>query len=144
MKQHKRPLLKALSAAAAGLVTAPPAGAAEEWNQMDSPLSRWSQSADGDFTANGNRAPLDLNGPDDILDNLETAFSVNSGDSSGDLSFFAEYLHTVLNPESLAESGEVRVSADVDVEKTRIEFGASRALSESERNGPVAGMAFYC
>ncbi len=110
------------------LSTAAPATIAEEWEFYLSPLFLWGQSLDGEATLNGKTAPLDLDFQDDILENLDGAFTFHFEARRGDFGIFTEYQYVSLDPGVGAMLGPLEVNADVEFKEHVFEAGGAWAF----------------
>jgi hypothetical protein len=99
-----------------------------EWQHSFAPLFLWGVSIDATSTVGGNEAPLDLDFKDDVLENLEAAWTMRYEARKDRLGFFFEYQYYNLAPES--QLGPL--SADVDFKQTTYEIGMIYALNESD------------
>ncbi|MEH6584901.1 MAG: hypothetical protein V7754_23515, partial [Halioglobus sp.] len=97
------------------------------------PLFLWGMSIDGISAIEGNALPLDLSFNDDVLDNLDTAFSLHFEARKGDLLLFAEYQYVSLDPEFEASIGPAPVSASIDFAVNTVELGGGYTVSSNER-----------
>ncbi len=121
-----------ICAVTGGLMVTPTLAAAEEWEFMIAPLFLWAQGIEGSSTINGNEAPLDLDFKDDVLENLEMAFSVHFEARKGDWTFFTEYNYVDLNPDVEASQGPLTFGADVTFKEHLFEAGGAWAINESD------------
>ncbi len=136
--KHKNTGATTLTAAlAAGLIGAAPQAAAEDdWEFMIAPLFLWAQGIEGSSTVNGKEAPLDLDFTDEILDNLEAAFSVHFEGRKGDWGFWTEWNYVDLGPDAeivLGPGQEGKLDADVTFKEHLFELGGTWMLSENDR-----------
>jgi hypothetical protein len=124
--------LKATFIASALLGCGPAAIADDDWEFMVAPLFLWGMSIDGESAIDGNALPLDLSFNDDVLDNLNAAFSLHFEARKNDLLLFAEYQHVNLDPSFDASIGPATISASIDFEVNMAEFGAGYTLSNDD------------
>lgn len=95
------------------------------WEFSVAPLYLWGKNLEGSATVGGKEAPLDLDFKDQILENLEAAFSVHAEAKQGALTLFAEYNYAKLSPSAEESFGPVTVEADVDFKDTMWELGVA-------------------
>jgi hypothetical protein len=93
----------------------------DEWEFTIAPLFLWGISIDGDATIGTATAPLDLNFEDDVLENLDAAFTVHFEARKDKLSLIAEIQYVSLDP--TAAVGPVEV--DVEFKSTAAELAAA-------------------
>lgn len=80
------------------LLCARPSSHADEWEFQLAPLFLWGISIDGEATIGTKVAPLDLNFIDDVLENLDTVYTVHFEAHKNKLTLFAEYQYVSLDP----------------------------------------------
>ena len=95
------------------------------WEFSVAPLYLWEKSLEGSSTIGGKEAPLDLDFKDDILENLEAAFSLHAEAKQGALTLFAEYNYAKLSPSGEESVGPITVKADIDFKDTMWEAGVA-------------------
>ncbi|WP_066959819.1 hypothetical protein [Microbulbifer sp. Q7] len=105
---------------------------ADDWAFSVAPLYLWAKSVEGTSSAGGIEAPLDLDFQDDILENLEAAFSIHAEATNGTITFFAEYNYAKLKPSNRTEVGPVEVRSDIDFRDVMIEGGLGWTLVSSD------------
>ena len=132
-----QPLHKLLRTSAAAVLLAPlalPAAAQEdEWEFMIAPLFLWGMSIDGSAAIEGNEAPLDLNFKDDLLENLDSVFTIHFEARKQRFGLFAEYQYVSLDPNFDANIGPIPIAANLDFKTNMAEAGATFTLSNSDR-----------
>ena len=103
-----------------------------EWEFMIAPLFLWGMSIDGESAIDGNALPLDLDFRDDVMENLDAAFTFHFEARKDGLLLFAEYQYVSLDPTVEANVGPVNVNADVDLTINTAELGAGYTISETD------------
>ncbi|WP_143165832.1 hypothetical protein [Ferrimonas marina] len=91
------------------------------------PLFIWGTSLSGDATLGSRDAPLDLDFRDDVLDNLDGAYTLRLEGPVGPVALFAEYQYFDLSPATRINNLEARV----DFESTLFELGVAKTLGNS-------------
>ena len=102
------------------------------WEYSVAPLYLWAKSLNGTSAIGGKEAPLDLEFKDDILENLDAAFSIHFEAKQGDLTLFAEYNFARLDPSGEESLGPITVKADIEFEDTMWELGVAYAFYNSD------------
>jgi hypothetical protein len=129
---NMRPFGNAMCAITAlALVAAPAAANEEEWEFSLAPMYLWAKNIEGSSTIGGKEAPLDLDFKDDILDNLDAAFSVHFEAKKGVLTLYAEYNYAVLDPTTSNTIGPVQIDAAVEFSDIMWEAGATWTFAQS-------------
>ena len=105
----------------------------DDWQFMVSPLFLWGMSIDGTTAIEGTVAEMDLDFSDDLLENMEAAFTVHFEARKQDLVLFAEYQYVNLQPSADVSFGPVAVKADIDFTVQSSELGAGYTVSQSDR-----------
>ncbi|MEH6607942.1 MAG: hypothetical protein V7696_01130 [Halioglobus sp.] len=113
------------------LVTAPAAANEEEWEFSVAPLFLWAKNIEGSSAIGGKEAPLDLDFQDDILDNLDSAFTVHFEAKKGVLTLYAEYNYAVLDPTTSNTIGPAQIEAAVEFTDIMWEAGATWTFAQS-------------
>ena len=108
----------ALSLSSAG---AAPDRNSDEWQFTLAPLFLWGMNIDGSSQVGPVEAPLDLSFTDDIFENLSAVFTVHFEAHKNDLSLFAEYQYTELEPSTSIPNG---AELDIDFTNQLAELGA--------------------
>ena len=103
-----------------------------EWEFMIAPLFLWGVSMDGEASVDGNAVPLDLDFTDDVMENIDTVFTLHFEARKDDLLLFAEYQYVNLDPTTDASIGPVNVNADIDLTDQTAEMGAGYTLSHTD------------
>jgi hypothetical protein len=130
---NKRPVSHAICAAMVLTLAAAPAAAAaaDEWQFSVAPMYLWAKNIEGSSFIGGKETPLDLDFKDDILDNLDSAFSGHFEAKKGDLTLYAEYNYAVLDPTVSNTIGPVQIDATVEFTDIMWEAGATWTFAES-------------
>ena len=102
------------------------------WEFELSPLFLWAQSVSGDSTLRGNTSELDLKFKDDILSNLEGAFTLNFEARRGKAALFAQYVYSDLEPSTELVGDRVSARVDVGFEEHIGELGAAWTISDTQ------------
>ncbi len=101
------------------------------WEYSVAPMYLWGKNIDGISTLAGMDAPLELDFKDDILENLDAAFSIHFEARQGDLTLFAEYNYGKLDPSSEANIGPVTINTDIEFRDVMGELGVAYAFYDS-------------
>jgi len=109
------------------------------WEYSIAPLYIWAKSIDGTSGLGPTESELDLDFKDDILENLDTAYTVHFEATQGDLSLFAQYNYSKLDPSVNAHVGPVPVKVSVDFEETIWEAGVRYVVANT---GPTQWQVF--
>ncbi|QFU77292.1 hypothetical protein EY643_17405 [Halioglobus maricola] len=121
------------SALATGLATTGTAAIAaeDEWSFEVAPLYLWAKNVEGHTTAGSQTLPLELDFKDEILENLDAAFSLHAEANKGDWTFFIETNYAKLDPSNSATVGPVEVKADIDFKDYMYEGGMAWRFANS-------------
>ena len=101
--------------------SAAPGRASDEWQFTLAPLFLWGMNIDGSSQVGPVEAPLDLGFTDDIFENLSAVFTVHFEASKNNLTLFAEYQYTELEPTTSVPNG---AELDIDFTNQLAELGA--------------------
>ena len=102
------------------------------WEYSIAPLYVWGKSIEGAAGLGPSEAELDLDFNDDILDNLDAAFTVHFEATQGELSLFAEYNYSKLDPSANAQIGPIPIKVDIGFEETIWEAGVRYVVAETD------------
>lgn len=102
-------------------LSAAPDRTSDEWQFTLAPLFLWGMNIDGTSQIGQVEAPLDLSFSDDILENLSAVFTVHFEAYKNNLSLFAEYQYTELDPTTTIPNG---AELDIDFTNQLAELGA--------------------
>lgn len=91
------------------------------WNFMVSPMFLWGKSIEGTQQIGPSSSELNLKFKDEILENLAAAFTLHFEASKNDLTLFADYQYSKLDPSVETNLGPV---IDIDLKDQSVEFGA--------------------
>ena len=103
-----------------------------DWEFMVAPLFLWGMSVEGESAIDGQVLALDLDFQDDVMENLDTVFTIHFEARKQDLLLFAEYQYVSLDPNVKASVGPVNVNADIDFTINMAELGAGYTVSETD------------
>ena len=101
------------------------------WEYSVAPLYLWAKNIEGSSNIGGKEAPLGIDFKDDILENLDAAFSIHFEAKQGDLTLFAEYNYAKLDPSAEVELGPITVTADIEFKDIMWEMGVAYAFADS-------------
>lgn len=104
--------------------------AKEGWQFSVAPLYLWAKNVEGSSAVGGREAPLELDFRDDILDNLDSAFTINFEARKDNLALYAQYNYARLDPTTVTTIGPVDIQTDVEFEDILWEAGAVWAFAE--------------
>jgi hypothetical protein len=102
------------------------------WEYSVAPLYLWAKNIEGTSAIGGAEAPLNLDFKDDVLENLDAAFSIHFEARQGDLTLFAEYNFARLDPTAEESLGPITVKSDIEFEDTMWELGVTYAFYNSD------------
>jgi len=103
------------------------AGNDNEWEFSLAPLFLWGMGINGTSTVGPSTANLELEFKD-LFENLEAVFTVHFEAQKGDLSLFAEYQYSSVDPEAELPTGE---TVGISFKNTLAELGVAYRVSES-------------
>lgn len=103
------------------------------WEYKVAPLYLWAKNINGDAAIGGTSLPLELEFKDDILENLDAAFSIHFEAKQGPLTLFAEYNYANLDPTVEESLGPLTVTADIEFKDTMWELGVAYAFADNDR-----------
>ncbi|MEH6591383.1 MAG: hypothetical protein V7746_14075 [Halioglobus sp.] len=125
------------AATAVGFMVAGPAHVLADnpggWEYSLAPLFLWGKNINGFSEIGGKEAPLDLDFNDDILGNLDGAFTFHFEAKQGPLTLFAEYNYAKLDPTADETLGPITITADIDFKDTMWELGVAYAFADNDR-----------
>ena len=111
------------------------------WSFMLSPMFLWGKSINGTQQLGPASSDLDLNFTDDVLENLDAAFTIHFEAHKNDLTLFVDYQHAVLAPSVETPSG---LTAGVELTDQVFETGlAYRVATFGINDLEVLGGARY-
>ncbi len=132
-RTHKTTLILAAAVTLmAGQLQAAENTASDGWEFMVAPLFLWGMSIDGTAEIDGTEGDLNLDFKDDILENMEGAFTIHFEARKRDLWLFAEYQYVNLQPSVSGEIVLTSVAVDIDFTVQSAELGAGYTLSKSD------------
>lgn len=103
----------------------------EEWEFLISPMYIWAKSIDGVSAIGGSETALDLDFQDDILENIDSSFTIHFEATRDNMSWFGEVNYGRLGPNSTRTLGGIEINADVDYVDLMAEAGFFRQLGIS-------------
>lgn len=127
------------------LLTQTAQAAEDEWSYVLSPLFLWGKSINGVSAIGGNENPLDMDFRDDILENLDSSFTLHFEANKGRASYFAEINYARLDPTTTTTIGSVTINADVDYVDIMSEAGMFWSIADNGKTRweLMGGVRYY-
>lgn len=101
------------------------------WEYSIAPLYVWAKSIEGTSGLGQTSSEVDLKFKDQILENLDAAYAFHFEATQGDLSFFAQYNYSKLDPSADVHLGPMPVRASVELEETIWEAGVRYVVADT-------------
>jgi len=100
----------------------------DEWEFLLAPLFLWGMSIEGTSTIGPVTAPLNLNFKDDILENMDSVFTIHFEARKGKWTILTEYQTVDLKPTA---TGPGNIPLDISFENDMFELAGTYQISQS-------------
>ncbi len=94
----------------------------EPWKFQLAPLWLWMANIQGSSIIGTTTTPLDLDFADDVLENLDSVFTIHFEGQQGDWGFLTEYMHVGLDPTAVTPGPTIEVDFVADIAELGVTY----------------------